>query len=390
MGALTGLKILDFSTLLPGPYATLVMADMGAEVISVAAPDRTDLVTEWPPLIKGSEDENGKGITAAAAWLGRNKKSIFVNLKTPEGIEAIRRLVMPEEDGGGGFDIILEQFRPGVMDRLGIGYEALSEVNPALIFCSLTGYGQTGPMAMKAGHDINYMSRSGNMNQAGRKETGPILTNMQVADVAVGSMNSVVSIFAAVNYRNNPGEGPHLDVEMTDGTIPFNGMDGASWLGGGEAPERESQMLNGGGAYDFYETADGRHMSVGSLEPKFFADLCRGLELDAKADKTQIRQRFREKTLSEWCEIFSGLDACAEPVLTMEEMRDDEQVKARGMLPMVEIPERGIYVQQLGNPMKLSKCPVEYRHAGYPAGRHTEEILKKLGFSDKEIDMIRK
>lgn len=388
MGALTGLKILDFSTLLPGPYATLVMADMGAEVVSVAAPDRVDLVTQWPPVIEGTV-EDGKGITAAAAWLGRNKKSLYINLKTEEGIEAVKRLVTPEEDGGGGFDIILEQFRPGVMDRLGIGYDTLSAVNPKLIFCSLTGYGQTGPMAMRAGHDINYMSRSGNMNQAGRRETGPVLTNMQVADVAVGSMNSVVSILAAVNYRNNTGEGQYIDVAMMDGMVPFNGMDGASWLGGGSVPEREGQMLNGGGIYDFYETSDGRYMSVGSLEPKFFADLCKGLALDKDASKGQIAERFREKTLEEWCRIFEKLDACVEPVLTMEEMREDQQITARGMLPHVKVPCSNILVQQLGNPMKLSKCPVEYRHAGYPTGYHTDEILKELGFTDEEISKIK-
>lgn len=388
MGALTGLKILDFSTLLPGPYATLVMADMGAEVVSVAAPDRVDLVTQWPPVIEGTA-EDGKGITAAAAWLGRNKKSLYINLKTEEGIEAVKRLVTPEEDGGGGFDIILEQFRPGVMDRLGIGYDTLSAVNPKLIFCSLTGYGQTGPMAMRAGHDINYMSRSGNMNQAGRRETGPVLTNMQVADVAVGSMNSVVSILAAVNYRNNTGEGQYIDVAMMDGMVPFNGMDGASWLGGGSVPEREGQMLNGGGIYDFYETSDGRYMSVGSLEPKFFADLCKGLTLDKDASKGQIAERFREKTLEEWCRIFEKLDACVEPVLTMEEMREDQQITARGMLPHVKVPCSNISVQQLGNPMKLSKCPVEYRHAGYPTGYHTDEILKELGFTDEEISKIK-
>lgn len=388
MGALTGLKILDFSTLLPGPYATLVMADMGAEVVSVVAPDRVDLVTQWPPVIEGTAD-NGQGITAAAAWLGRNKKSVYINLKTEEGIEAVRRLVTPEEQGGGGFDIILEQFRPGVMDRLGIGYNTLSVINPKLIFCSLTGYGQTGPMAMRAGHDINYMSRSGNMNQAGRKETGPVLTNMQVADVAVGSMNSVVSILAAVNYRNNTGEGQYIDVAMMDGMVPFNGMDGASWLGGGKAPMREEQMLNGGGVYDFYETSDGRYLSVGSLEPKFFADLCKGLQLDAKADKAQIRKRFSEKTLEEWCDIFDKLDACVEPVLTMEEMREDEQIKARGMLPQVKVPCSEVSVQQLGNPMKLSKCPVEYKHAGYPAGYNTDEVLKELGFNEKEITKIK-
>ena len=398
MGALTGLKILDFSTLLPGPYATLVMADMGAEVISIAAPGRRDILTEWPPVIEGTGD-----VTAVSAWIRRNKKSIIRDLKTELGVEAVKRLVRDE-----GYDIILEQFRPGVMGKLGLGYETLKELNPRLIYCSLTGYGQTGPMAMRAGHDINYLSRSGNMSHAGRQETGPVLTNVQIADVAAGSMNSIISILAAVNYRHETGCGQYIDVAMMDGVVPFNGMDTAAFLGGGEMPCREEHLLNGGTVYDFYKTADGRYMSVGSLEPKFFADLCKGLglagepgvdlQLDDPQTKKKVREAFATRTMKEWCEIFAGLDACVEPVLTLEEARADEQIRQRNMMPQVPLPQdaygatRGgegdagacapATVQQLGCPLKLSECPPEYRHAGYPTGYHTQEILRRLGLSD--------
>ena len=401
MGALTGLKILDFSTLLPGPYATLVMADMGAEVLSVAAPNRRDILTEWPPVIEGTET------TAVSAWIRRNKKTMCLDLKTPLGVEAVRRLVRDE-----GYDIILEQFRPGVMQKLGLGYEQLRELNPRLIYCSLTGYGQTGPMAMRAGHDINYLSRSGNMSQAGRQQTGPVLTNVQIADVAAGSMNSIISILAAVNYRHETGRGQYIDVAMMDGVVPFNGMDGAAFLGGGEMPGREEHLLNGGTVYDFYETADGRYMSVGSLEPKFFADLCKGLglegkpgvdlKLDSPETKKRVREAFATRTMKEWCEVFAELDACVEPVLTLEEARQDEQIRMRGMMPEVPIPtvsdescntegppahtEGTSSVQQLGCPLKLSECPPEYRHAGYPTGYHTREILETIGFTDEEIE----
>ncbi len=398
MGALTGLKILDFSTLLPGPYATLVMADMGAEVLSIAAPGRKDILTEWPPTIEGTQKLPFGGVTAVAAWIGRNKKTAFINLKKTEGVEAIRRLVTE-----GGYDIILEQFRPGVMQKLGIGYDTLCALNPRLIYCSLTGYGQTGPLAARAGHDINYLSRSGNMAQAGRKETGPVLTNVQIADVAAGSMNSIISILAAVHYRDRTGRGQYIDVSMMDGVVPFNGMDGAAYLGGGSLTERETHLLNGGTVYDFYETADGRYMSVGSLEPKFFRALCKGLgiteeqkpALDDPNTKKRVREAFAQKTQQEWCEIFASLHACVEPVMTLEEAKADEQIQVRQMMPQVPFPEDAYgqtatqSIQQPGCPLKLSECPPEYRHTGYPTGYHTEEVLRELGFSEQEIEKIK-
>ena len=385
MGALDGYKILDFTTLLPGPYATMTLADMGAEVLKISGKDKYDLVVNWPPVVSGTQ------VTGVQAWLGRNKKTMFLNLKKPKAVEAVKKLVAE-------YDIVVEQFRPGVMDKLGVGYEALREVNPKLIYCAITGYGQDGPFAMKAGHDINYLSRSGIAWAAGRSESGPSLYNFQIADVAGGSMNAVSAILAAIIYRERTGEGQFIDVSMQDSVIPFNSMDGAAYFAGGPMPARESGLLNGGGIYDFYETADGRYMSVGSLEPKFFAALCEAmghsewkdgkiLRTEAAVVKQTFRDTFRTKTQKEWVEIFSTLDACVD--MDLQEVSDDEHLLHRGMWPEVQIPlSDGVTIKQMGCPVHLSKCPPRYTHAGYPEGYHTEEILTSLGYAKEEIDTM--
>ncbi len=382
MGALEGLKILDFSTLLPGPYATLILADMGAEVLKIGSAGKPDIVADYPPFI-GDTD-----ISASQAWLGRNKKTMFLNLKTGEGRDIVKELVKE-------YDIVMEQFRPGVMDRLGLGYEDLRAVNPAVIYCSLTGYGQTGPLRDAAGHDINYMSRSGMISHAGRAEEGPSLMNFQIADIAVGSLNSVIGILAAVNYRRNTGRGQHIDVAMMDGCVPFNSIDGAAFLVSGRQPLREGERLNGGCIYDFYKTKDGGYMSVGSLEPKFWTaigreDLTEGSvwpENIAEV-KAEIRGIFMTKTRDEWVEVFSHYDACVQPVLDLEEaLIKDEQIKAREMVVDVKLPTcENITVKQLAASVKLSECPCEYNFAGYPAGYHTKEIIKKLGLDYEELE----
>lgn len=391
MGALTGLKILDFSTLLPGPYATMMLADLGAEVLKISAESRPDIALAYPPYLQ--EDPS---LSANQAWLNRNKKTMFLNLKKSAAVDIVKELVKT-------YDIIMEQNRPGVMDRLGLGYETLSEINPRLIYCSLTGYGQTGPLSMRAGHDINYISRSGNMAHAGRKNSGPVLTNIQIADLAVGAMNSVIAILAAVQYRNQTGLGQHLDISMLDGMIPFNSMDGTAFLAGGVEPERESGRLNGGCVYDFYETSDGGYMSVGALEPKFWENFCKAIGCDDLIEggvwppnidevKERIRMAIKSKTRAEWTEIFEKTDACVEPVLSVREaLEEDTQIQARGMVVNVELPLRpGKYVRQIASPIKLSKSPPEYRHCGYPLGYHTGEILAGLGYSEQQIEELKK
>lgn len=385
MGSLDDLKILVFSTLLPGPYATLMLADMGAEVLKISSASRPDIVLDYPPFIGDT------GVSASQAWLGRNKKTMFLNLKTGEGKAVVKELVKE-------YDIVLEQFRPGVMEKLGLGYEDLKAVNPKLIYCSLTGYGQTGPLRDAAGHDINYMSRSGIISQAGRRESGPSLMNFQIADIAVGSMNSVIGILAAVNYRKNTGKGQYIDVAMMDGCVPFNSLDGAGFLVSGKEPKREGERLNGGCIYDFYETKDGEYLSVGSLEPQFWSrfctaigreDLIEGTVYPPNIDevKAEIRGILKTKTRDEWVEVFSHYDACVQPVLNLKEaLLEDEQVKEREMVVDVKLPlHEDVSVKQLATAVKLSECPCEYKFAGYPTGYHTKEVIEQLGMDYAEL-----
>ena len=386
MGALEGLKILDFSTLLPGPYATMMLADMGAEVLKISSAGRPDLVVNYEPFIEDS------GISACQAWLGRNKKTMFLNLRTPEAREIIKELIME-------YDIILEQFRPGVMNRLGIGYEELKAINPRLIYCALTGYGQTGPLRDAAGHDINYLARSGIISHAGKQKSGPSLMNFQIADVAVGSMNSVIGILAAVYHRNMTGKGQFVDVSMLDGCIPFNSLDGAGFLVSGKQPGREQELLNGGCLYDYYETKDGEYMSVGSLEPKFWKEFCKAIERedlipetvwpkDIDRIKDEIRQIFKTRMKQEWVDIFSHYDACVQPVLNLEEaLLEDQHIKERKMVVEVPLPTwGGKKVKQMATAIHLSECPCEYKYAGYPLGYHTREIIESLGRDYEELE----
>lgn len=379
MKALEGLKVLDFTTLLPGPYATLVLADLGAEVVKVSSPSKKDIVLEYEPFVEGTD------IAANEAWLGRNKRNIFLNLKNPEAINIVKQLIQE-------YDIVIEQFRPGVMEKLGLGYEALKAVNPGLIYCSLTGYGQTGPMAKAAGHDCNYLARSGNLAMAGYRDAGPAPMNIQIADICVGSMNSVVGILAAVQYRNRTGKGQYIDVAMLDGLIPFTAMDGTRFLATGEDCGRESRRLNGGSLYGYYETKDGEYLSVGSLEPKFWAAFCQGIGCpdliegtvepeDFDAVRERVRSVLKTKTRDEWTAIFQELDCCVEPVLSLKEaLLEDEHIQQRKLVVEVEVPcTGGKRVKQLGSPMKLSECPVTYDLGGYPLGYHTQEVMTELG-----------
>ena len=362
-----------------------MLADLGADVLKISSPSKPDIVLEYAPFIEGTD------IAANEVWLGRNKRNIFLNLKSPEAVAIVKKLVKE-------YDILVEQFRPGVMDRLGLGYEELKKENPALIYCSLTGYGQTGPMAKAAGHDCNYMARSGNLAMAGYKDAGPAPMNIQVADICSGSNNVVISILAAVNYRHMTGKGQYIDVSMMDGLVPLTGMDGIRYLATGEDSGRESRRLNGGSIYGYYETKDGEYLSVGSLEPKFWAGFCNGIGCpdliegtaepeNVESVRERVRNIIREKTREEWMVIFKELDCCVEPVLSLKEAFDeDEQIKARELVVEVEVPgTQGRKVRQLGSPFKLSECPNTYDMGGFPLGYHTKEVVEELGMDYDEL-----
>ena len=381
-GPLHGLKILDFTTLLPGPFATLTLADLGAEVLRVTSPSRPDLNATTPPFLPGS------GLAANLAYLGRNKRSLALDLKHPAGVEIIHQLLAE-------YDVVIEQFRPGVMERLGLGYEALAAVNPSLIYCSLTGYGQDGPLRDRAGHDINYLSLAGLMAHSGGKEEGPKLTGMQIADMASGSYGTVIAVLAAVVHRQNTGEGQHLDVAMTDGVVPFNAVASMDLLVEGVEPTREGYFLNGGSFYDFYRTADGEYLSFGGLEPKFFAAFCQAIGRedlipgtvsppDLATVKPQVSAIIASKTRAQWREVFQEVDACLEPVVSLGEALDSPLSRARGWVVELDGPD-GQKIRQPANPLKFSRTPPEYAWAGVPAGTHNREVLRALHYSEEEI-----
>jgi alpha-methylacyl-CoA racemase len=387
-GPLQGIKILDFSTLLPGPFATMMLGDLGAEILKVEAPHRPDLMRLSPPF--------DGGVSAGHMAVNRNKKSIALDLKKPASIDIVKKLVLH-------YDVLLEQFRPGVMDRLGLGYATLEKVNPRLIYCSLTGYGQTGPYKDRAGHDINYLALSGILSFSGRKEHGPVPQGVQIADVGAGSYNAVVSILAAIIHRERTGEGQHLDVSMTDGCIGWTTLVATRYMVGGQSPGYETEFLNGGSFYDCYRTKDGRYVSVGSIEPQFFQALCAGIGRPDLVGaqgwgmepgdlwgpiKKEIAEIFASKTLEEWVAIFKDLDACVEPVLTIGEMVEHPQVKARNMVVAVRKPD-GTTQRQINSAFKFSKTPPEIRSTGPALGEHTEEILRWLGYEDREIASLR-
>jgi crotonobetainyl-CoA:carnitine CoA-transferase CaiB-like acyl-CoA transferase len=386
---LTGLKVLDFTTLLPGPYATQLLADMGAEVLRIESPTRPDLVKLMPPFVGDGKTK----VSAAHSTLNRNKKSIAINLKHEAAKEIINKL-LPE------YDIVIEQFRPGVMQRLGLDFSTLRKIQPRLIYCSITGYGQTGPLKDRAGHDINYLALSGLASFSGRKETGPILSGTQIADIAGGSHHAAMAIMAAVIQRASTGEGQYLDISMSDAAMALTTMFGASALASNKDPDYGQEMLNGGLFYDYYQTSDDRYISIGSLEPNFALVLLKILELNVLAGsladqsieaqnhlKSAISAKVKAFPLSHWKTKFSEVDACVEPVLTMSEAFSHPHFFAREMITQA-IDSNGNEIAQINTALPFKrKVP---HHAAGALGSDTHEVMRKLGYSDKQISNLEK
>ncbi|MGB2465242.1 MAG: CaiB/BaiF CoA transferase family protein [Porticoccaceae bacterium] len=382
MRALENLKILDFTTLVPGPFATMMLADMGADVLRVESPTRPDMLRAMGPYADGTSTGHG--------LLNRNKRSIGLDLKKPEAVAIAKKLVAQ-------YDIVIEQFRPGVMERFGLGYEQLSAINPGLIYCSITGYGQTGPLRDRAGHDNNYLSLSGLNGYSGRQGERTPIMGMPIADLAGGSLHGVIGILAAVNQRHISGEGQHVDISMTDSMFAMNSLFASGYLAADTEPKAGRTNLNGGSFYDYYRTADDRYLSIGSLEPKFFQQLCAtlgdnsllalGNPMDAEA-QAELRQKIEaiieQKPLADWVDIFKDKDCCVEPVLTLAEACASEQIAARDMIVDLKTHD-GELQKQIGSPIKLSKSPPRYESIGAVLGQHNQQVLEELGIDQASI-----
>lgn len=371
---LSGLKVLDLSRLLPGPYASLVLADLGADVLKIETPEGGDYLRWMPPL-------TGK-VSWAFFALNAGKRSVALDLKSPEGVALLTRLAAEA-------DILIDGFRPGVMQRLGLSYETLAAANPRLIYCAITGFGQTGPYRDAPGHDLGYLALSGVLGLAGPADGVPQVLPVQVADIG-GSLWALVAMLAALEARHVTGRGRFLDVSMTDGAGAFLTAALAAHLGGATpAPRRGADTLTGGQAcYGVYQTADGGFLAVAPLEPKFWATFCAGVErpdwlkrqFDPKL-RAEIVATLLTKTRAEWEAIFHGTEACVEPVLRPDELATHPLHVARGL---TTTSSDGLV--RLRTPVRHTDAP-----ASGPApalGEHTREVLTALGLSDTTIDEL--
>jgi crotonobetainyl-CoA:carnitine CoA-transferase CaiB-like acyl-CoA transferase len=344
---LEGIRVLDLTRLLPGAYCTLLLADMGADVIKVEEPESGDYMRWTPPLVDGQ--------SALFDVLNRGKRSVALDLKTDDGVEGLLR--MAERS-----DVLVEGNRPGVIARLGVGWDVLHARNPKLVVCSITGYGQDGPYALRAGHDLNYMAVAGALGLNGAREGPPAPLSVQVADIGGGGLAPAAAILAALVAVQRGGEGRWIDAAMTDEAVRWLGMAFAQ-RAAGERVSRGDQRLAGRYAcYRVYECKDGRYYSVAALESKFWTALCAALgrpdlvELQYSEDESvqaTMEEIFRARTRDEWEQALTAIDACCEPVLELNEVASHPQVAARGV---------------------LSK-----RGRGPSLGEHTDEVLRELG-----------
>jgi len=382
---LEGLKILDFTYLLPGPLATMTLAALGADVLKVESPTRVDLVRYVPPFLDAEQT-----ISCVHAHLNRGKRSLALDLKHPLSHDVITRLIRDQ-----GYDIVVEQFRPGVMERLGLSYESLARIKPDLIYCSLTGYGQTGPLKDRAGHDINYLSLAGIMGYSGTRDKGPALMGVPVADIA-GAHNTVTGILAAVIKRLLTGTGQHVDVAMTDCIFAYHVLAGTRVLAGDAEPGYETDVLAGGSLYGFYATADGKYLSFGGLEDQFsqaffetlgLSDLIPGGVIQFPGideARARIPAVIRSRPLAYWGERCEDRDACVEPVLSFSEAAASEHARQRGLTVDVPGPD-GKTVRQIACPIKFSHDSACYPWAGCSLGRDSLQVVRSLAYSEEQI-----
>lgn len=386
-GPLAGLRVLDLTRLLPGPMATLHLADQGAEVIKIEDPGLGDYARTFGP---GADEANAEGKDSPFfRMLNRNKKSLRLDLKQPAGVRVFLRLAE-------NADVIVESFRPGVVERLGIGYETVRAINPRIVYCAITGYGQTGPWAHYAGHDLNFIAMAGLLDQIGTPGSAPAIPGFQLGDLLGGSLASLVGVLTAVIGAKATGQGSYVDVSMADALLVHSVLPlAAIGAKGGLAPRGAGDMTGASPGYGLYATADGRYLAVGAIEHKFWRTLCHALGLPALADRDMTNTSasaharealaavIRTQTLAHWEATLVPLDCCVTPVLRLDEAVQHPQFVARQVTPQAD------GMTQCAPPFKLSHWPPAAPQPAVAAGADSDSILRALGYAAAEIDALR-
>ena len=384
---LNGIKILDLTKLAPGPHCTMILGDLGADIIRVEEPGEP---TGRRAAQAGTAQVKApRPSYAATNAVARNKRSIGLNLKSEPGRDIFLRLAR-------NVDVVVEEFRPGVAKRLGIDYETLSQTNPRLIYCAVTGFGQTGPYHNLVGHDLNYIAQAGALSLIGRKDQMPSIPLNLLADYAGGGMHAAIGVLAALVARNQTGRGQYVDIAMLDGVMLLLAQALSTYFGNQRVPERGTQPGDGGAPfYNMYETKDGRIITIASMEPWFYANLCRALNCEQYIGGQYQREKwpemfehfartFKTRTRDEWWEILTKADICVGRMLTVDELENDPQIRARNMIVEVETPS-GETVKQIGISVKLSDTPGSIRSLAPTLGQHTDSILADLGYTPQDI-----
>jgi alpha-methylacyl-CoA racemase len=384
---LSGLLILDLTRLLPGPAATMHLADLGADVLKIEDTGAGDYLRGFPPMAPNAA---GARVNPVFETVNRGKRSIALDLKEPRGRDVLLRLVRRA-------DALIESFRPGVLDRLGLGWDVLHAHNPRLVACSLSGYGQYGPLAQQAGHDLNYIAMTGVLDQ-NRVNGEPAIPNLQTGDLLGGSLSALSALLAALLSAQRTGEGRHIDAAMTDGLLSHHFFPHAD-LDSGSSPRAERTLLTGGVAcYRVYRTADDQHLAVGALEHKFWASFCEAAGLQhlvehhwsrgeapgspaAGETVRRVAARLKERTRAEWEASFAGSDCCVTPVLTPAEALVHPHHLARGLVRRQgDVTEIGPLAQMTGHTWEPRPAPA--------AGEHSGAVLRDLGYDAEQIDAL--